>query len=88
MKRKPTAFSLCIAVALGAATLSLATNDAKAQLITSLTDLGTSSFLIDVDSTTAPHSQSLSGITFSGSMPLGATLGGFFTTGVPKDWSS
>lgn len=59
----------------------------KAQLITSIGQLNTANFSIEDSVTTAPHTQDADGINFNSSFTLGATLGGLFTTGVPKDWS-
>jgi hypothetical protein len=60
----------------------------KAQIITSLAGLGEVDFAVEESVTSAPYTQSATGINFNSSFTLGSTLGGLFLTDIPKDWSS
>lgn len=66
--------------------LSLTTSS-KAQLITNIGQFNNSNFLIEEGATTASNTQDNIGINFTGSYNVGATLGGLFLPGIPKDWS-
>jgi hypothetical protein len=68
-------------------TLWCLTINTNAQLITKIGQLNSENFAIEESVTTAPHTQDANGINFNSSFPLGATLGGLFTTATPKDWS-
>jgi hypothetical protein len=76
-----------LTISLLAGTLTImGTSTGKTQLITSIANMGSTTFAVEDESTSASYSQSPTYLEFNGSF-LGATLGGLWEPAVPKDWS-
>jgi hypothetical protein len=80
--------SLTLALTLTMLVSLISVSSSKAQLITSLADMGLSTFTIDEDATSLPYNQQSNFVNINTGFPLGATIGGIWNPAVPKDWSS
>jgi len=67
--------------------LGLLIQSPKAQSFTNLADLGSNTFAVEESATTIAYTQSTNSLSFNGSFPLGATLGGVWAPSIPKNWS-
>ena len=81
----PTRIRATVQIIFFCATIAFLAAPGRSQIV-DLTSFGSSAFAVDGDSTTAPYSQTVSGIVFGPTITFADTLGGSFAS--TFDWST